>query len=142
LPWIKVIMLAAFAGADLEAAANTGVHGFVDAGLPAGEFFALVEAVSSGAMPVIAPRRALPLDDDPPVASNSGSEDLTARERVVLRLLVEGVTTNRELAARLLVSENTVRYHVRNLLAKLRLDNRAQAVAAAVRNALVADPSE
>ena len=43
----------------------------------------------------------------------------------MLELLTRGITSNRELAARLVVSENTVKYHLRNILMKLHLRNRA-----------------
>jgi DNA-binding CsgD family transcriptional regulator len=54
--------------------------------------------------------------------------------------LVQGVTSNRELAAHLTVSENTVKYHLRNILMKLHLQNRAQVVAYALRHGLVDQP--
>jgi DNA-binding NarL/FixJ family response regulator len=63
--------------------------------------------------------------------------ELTEREREVLALLVQGVTSNRELAERLTVSENTVKYHLRNILDKLHLQNRAQVIAYALRHGLV-----
>jgi DNA-binding CsgD family transcriptional regulator len=59
----------------------------------------------------------------------------------VLELLVAGVTSNRELAARLFISENTVKYHLRQILEKLHLQNRAQVIAYAVRHGLV-DPGQ
>ncbi len=62
---------------------------------------------------------------------------LTDREWEVLTLLVQGVTSNRELAQRLVVSENTVKFHLRNILAKLHLQNRAQIVAYAHQYRLV-----
>ena len=62
---------------------------------------------------------------------------LTDREREVLELMVDGVTSNRKLAKRLGVTENTVKFHVRNILDKLHLHNRAQVVAFALRHKLV-----
>ena len=62
---------------------------------------------------------------------------LTAREREVLELMVEGITSNRRLAKRLGVSENTVKFHVRNILDKLHLHDRAQAVGFALRTKVV-----
>jgi DNA-binding CsgD family transcriptional regulator len=56
-------------------------------------------------------------------------------------LLVAGVTSNRELAARLFISENTVKYHLRQILEKLHLQNRAQVIGYAVRHGLV-DPGQ
>jgi DNA-binding NarL/FixJ family response regulator len=60
-------------------------------------------------------------------APGGGRRDgLTARETEVLRLLGEGLS-NREIAARLVISENTAANHVRSILAKTGSDNRTQA---------------
>ena len=67
---------------------------------------------------------------------------LTAREQEVLELMVKGVTSNRKLASELNVSENTVKFHVRNILDKLHLHNRAQVVAYALRHGMVELPAE
>ena len=48
-----------------------------------------------------------------------------------------GVTSDRDLADLLVVSGNTVKYHLKNILAKLQTRNRAQAIAFALRNGLV-----
>ena len=63
-------------------------------------------------------------------------EDLTGREREVLRLLAEGLT-NRQIAARLVVSEHTVHRHVSNILRKLGLPSRAAAAALAAQAGLL-----
>ncbi len=55
----------------------------------------------------------------------------------MVEVLVQGVTSNREFAERLVVSENTVNYHLRNILDKLRVQNRAQVVAYAKRHGMV-----
>ena len=54
----------------------------------------------------------------------------------MLELVVTGAT-NREIAAALYISENTVNFHMKHILAKLHLKNRAQAVAYAIRSGLV-----
>jgi DNA-binding NarL/FixJ family response regulator len=64
--------------------------------------------------------------------------DLTAREREVLALLVEGLS-NPEIAERLSVSRSTAKAHVSNILSKLSVSNRAEAVALAVQQHLVPD---
>jgi DNA-binding NarL/FixJ family response regulator len=62
-------------------------------------------------------------------------EPLTARERDVLDLVVRGAT-NREIAEALVVTDNTVKYHLKNILQKLHVHNRAQVVAYALQRGL------
>ncbi len=61
---------------------------------------------------------------------------LTHREMEVIGLLGSGVTSNRELAGQLDVSENTVKYHLKNILGKLHVRDRAQVVAYALQHGL------
>ncbi|MGM1057996.1 response regulator transcription factor [Saccharothrix sp. Mg75] len=63
-------------------------------------------------------------------------ERITRRETDVLRLLVHG-RTNSEMARNLSLTESTVKFHVQNLLRKLRLPNRASAVAYAYETGLI-----
>lgn len=65
---------------------------------------------------------------------------LTVRERQVLVLLVEGAS-NKDVARRLAIRSNTVRTHVQNLLGKLRVHTRLEAVTLAIRGGLV-EPDE
>jgi NarL family two-component system response regulator LiaR len=62
--------------------------------------------------------------------------DLTEREREVLALMVQGLS-NQEIAAKLYVSQSTVKFHVSSILAKLYVNNRTEAVALAVKHKLV-----
>ena len=68
-------------------------------------------------------------------------EALTRREQQVLDLMARGITSNRELARRLRVSQNTVKFHVRNILDKLHLHDRTQAVGYALRAEVLRDAS-
>ncbi len=63
-------------------------------------------------------------------------ERLTGREEQVLALLVEGLA-NKEIAARLTLSEGTIKNHVSNILSKLHANDRTQAVLTAIRRGLV-----
>ncbi len=72
-------------------------------------------------------------------ASTGALPELTAREREVLGLLAEGLT-NRQIAARLVLSEHTVHRHVANILRKLGVPSRAAAAARAVRAGLPGAP--
>lgn len=72
-----------------------------------------------------------------PDAELSGRmEELTERERELARLVARGMT-NAEIAAELLLGENTVKSHVTAVLSKLRLRNRSQIVVAAYESGLV-----
>ena len=63
-------------------------------------------------------------------------QNLTPREREVLTLMVEGLN-NPQIGERLLISVTTVRSHVSNVLFKLGVSNRAEAITLALRNKLV-----
>jgi DNA-binding NarL/FixJ family response regulator len=77
--------------------------------------------------------------DAAPNLATAGVEPLTPRERDVLDLVVRGLA-NREIAESLVVSENTVKYHLKNILQKLHLRNRAEVVAFALRHGMDAAP--
>jgi DNA-binding NarL/FixJ family response regulator len=63
-------------------------------------------------------------------------EMLTGREREILQLLADGMS-NQDVAAKLFISQETVKSHVRHILAKLEADTRTQAVAIALREAII-----
>ena len=145
LPTVRVVILTASEDdSDLFEAIKSGAQGYVFKNLDSGEFFRLLEGVARGD-PALTPGLARKLLGEfarpapPPSATTSGppAAALTDREREVLDLLVQGVTSNRELAERLVVTENTVKYHLRNILDKLHVQNRAQVVAYAVRHGMV-----
>jgi DNA-binding NarL/FixJ family response regulator len=69
-----------------------------------------------------------------------GPEPLTPREMDVLRLLAQG-QSNKEIARALHLVEDTVKDHVRHILAKLGVQSRTQAVLAAMRLGMVSPPS-
>jgi DNA-binding NarL/FixJ family response regulator len=64
------------------------------------------------------------------------SPRLTSRELEVLKLVAQGMS-NKEIAAELYISENTVKNHVRNILEKLHLHSRMEAVVYAVREKIL-----
>jgi DNA-binding NarL/FixJ family response regulator len=61
---------------------------------------------------------------------------LTAREREILQLLADGMS-NADVASKLFISQETVKSHVRHILAKLEADTRTHAVAIALRDAII-----
>ena len=152
-PQVKVVILTASdEDAKLFEAIKSGAQGYLLKNLEAKEFFSILERVQEGE-PALTPAVARRLLQEfaaggggmaaaSKTAGPAGREAvdpdaLTDRERAVLELLVQGTTSNRKLARELGVSENTVKFHVRNILDKLHLHNRAQVVGYAVRHRLV-----
>ncbi|MDH4145492.1 MAG: response regulator transcription factor [Acidimicrobiia bacterium] len=122
------------------AAVEAGCRGYVTKDQSLDE---LVDAVRRAAMGevVLSPAllaRVLPLlRSDPPTRG----ELLTPRELEILELMSEGLS-NRAIAGRLFLSVNTVRNHVRNMLAKLDAHSKLEAVAIATRRGLIAPPTD
>lgn len=143
-PDIKVIVVTASEDdADLFEAIKSGAQGYIFKNLQSEQFFGLLEGVMRGE-PALTPSLARKLLNEfahPTTVAAAQREhqpsELTARERQLLELLVQGVTSNHDLAERLVVSENTVKYHLRNILEKLHVQNRAQVIAYAVRHGLI-----
>ena len=147
LPDVRIVMVTVSDDdADLFEAIKSGAEGYLLKGMSETDFNRVLSGIASGE-PALSSglavrildefaRRSQPASDAP-----QDQEELTEREREVLMLVSEGAT-NREIAARLVISEHTVSFHVRNILAKLHLKNRAQAVAYAIRSGLAGPPSD
>ena len=142
LPAVKVVVLTASDDdAKLFEAIKAGAQGYLLKNLESDDFFSLLERVEHGE-PALTPAiaRKLLQEFSRPGRANAAAPDpdeLTEREREVLVLLVEGVTSNRKLARQLGVSENTIKFHIRHILDKLHLNSRAQAVGYAVRHGII-----
>ena len=142
LPTVKVVVLTASnEDEDLFEAIKSGAEGYLLKDLEADSFFDLLEGVARGE-PALTPllARKLLTEFAKPKAAVRDDKDpdaLTAREMEVLEVMVGGVTTNRSLAKHLSVSENTIKFHVRNILDKLHLHNRAEVVSHALRHGIV-----
>ena len=138
----KVVMLTTF---DLDdyvyEALRAGASGFLLKDSPRHDLIAAVRAAAAGdalLAPSVTRRLIEAFARRPPETSPSPSQlaSLTARERDVLLLLARG-RSNSEIAAVLFVSEATVKTHVGNLLAKLGLRDRVQAVILAYETGIV-----
>ncbi|MGI4893831.1 MAG: response regulator [Janthinobacterium lividum] len=129
---------------DLFGAIRAGANGYLLKDVPAEEVADSIRAVMRG-QSLITPRMAglllgefaaLTRRDEERTLGVVGVPRLSPRELDVLRLLARGMA-NREIAGSLGISENTVKNHVRNILEKLQLHSRIEAVVYAVREKLV-----
>ncbi|WP_030260390.1 response regulator [Streptomyces violens] len=140
----KVLILTTF---DLDeyafSALKAGASGFMLKDVPPDELLGAIRAVHSGDA-VVAPSTTRRLLDRfspmlPSAAPQEGRPELrrlTEREREVLLLVAQGLS-NGEIAARLVLSEATVKTHVGRILTKLELRDRVQAVVLAYETGLV-----
>lgn len=145
LPDVKVIIVTVSEDdQDLFEAVKSGAEGYLLKGMSEEELSSTLEKISAGE-PALSPVLAAKILDEfarmarEGTGKPSGPEDeVTDREREVLRLVADGAT-NREIGSQLFISENTVSFHMKNILAKLHLKNRAQAAAFAIRAGLADD---
>jgi len=135
-PDVKVVVLTTFDEDDyVEAALRNGVSGFLLKVAPPERLVEAVRTVAAGGGlldPAVTVRVITSFATTPPLHARRADllEALTERERDVLRLIARGLS-NAEIAADLYLGETTVKTHVSNVLAKLGLRDRVQAVVAA-----------
>lgn len=138
-PDVRIVVLTVSEeDADLFEAIKSGAAGYLQKSLDSDQFFALLEAVMRGEVgltPVLA-NKILREFVHPNPAARPGPDDLTPREHEVLQQVAQG-GTNAEIAGRLLITENTVKFHMKNILQKLQARNRAEVVAYALRSGLI-----
>jgi DNA-binding NarL/FixJ family response regulator len=117
---------------------QAGARGYLSVNLSSQEFVQALRMLAKGDIVVsqeMADEVKLELAADQALKSK---DDISGREQEVLQLVCEGAT-NREIAERLIVSEHTVKVHLRHILNKLNLRNRQQVAAYAVQEGLVTD---
>jgi two-component system NarL family response regulator len=143
-PTARIIMLTVSDDeADLYEAVKNGASGYLLKDSSIDEVAQAIRVVADG-QSLISPSMAIKLLDEFKQMSRgeravSTSPKLTDRELEVLRLVAQGLN-NREIAKQLFISENTVKNHVRNILEKLQLHSRMEAVMYAVREKLLDIP--
>jgi DNA-binding NarL/FixJ family response regulator len=139
-PDIAVVMLTSSENDEhLYQAVEYGAAGYLLKNLDAAQFFDLLSGVTRGEAaltPEMASRllkRVVKRSTEP----DKSLDALTERELAVLRLVATG-TTNQEISAKLVISINTVKSHIGNILKKLHLENRTQVASYALNRGLLA----
>ena len=131
-PQAQIIALTSFKEHDLvQRAVKAGAIGFLYKNVSSQDLVQTIRAAHAG-QPTLASEalQVLMQREEPPPGF-----DLTAREREVLALMVRGLN-NVAIAEKLVISRSTVKVHVSNILAKLNVTSRTEAVALAVKHDL------
>jgi len=142
MPEVKIVIVTvSHDDADLFEAVKSGAEGYLLKDMSNEEFERTLDGIADGEAPLSQGLAGKILEEFARVSRGEGATEddhdaLTDREGEVLRLVTEG-KTNKEIAAALFIAESTVNFHMKNILSKLHLRNRAEAVAYALRSGLV-----
>lgn len=129
-PEARIIVLTTFDGdEDIYRAIQAGARAYLLKETPRQELLETIRAVHAG-------QRRIPAEVAARLAGRLLTPDLTPRELTVLQQLVAG-KSNREIGLALGITEGTVKVHVNNILAKLDVSDRTQAVTEALRRGIV-----
>jgi len=133
-PDIRVVALTSFGDRELvEGALKAGATSYLIKTVSAGELAAAVRDAVAGKATLSSEAAQVLVQG---LKTPQTTYDLTTREKEILSLMGAGLG-NEEIAVRLVVSRSTVKFHVSNILSKLGVTSRTEAVALALRNKLV-----
>jgi DNA-binding NarL/FixJ family response regulator len=128
----RVIVLTSFEkDEDIYRAIRAGAQGYLLKDTTESEMIAAISVVDSG-------KRYIPRHIAARLADRMMRSDLTGRELQILELLALG-STNKEIAKKLAISDNTVRHHVNSIMEKLQVSDRTEAVATAIRRGVLSE---
>lgn len=129
-PACRIIMFTSFAREEeIYEALKAGAWSYIRKGAARGELLQAIRAVHAG-------QRYISPEIGRRLADHVSRGDLTAREREVLQHMLEG-RSNRQIAVELDLSEHTVNIHVKNILSKLGVSGRTEAVTVALRKGIL-----
>ena len=129
-PNARIIMLSSSdSDGEIQRALRSGASGYVLKSMPQDDLLAVIRSVHAG-------KRQVPAEVAALLAEHWGEEDLTARELEVLQLIRDGCR-NKQIADQLSISENTVNFHIKNIVDKLGANDRTHAVTIATRRGLL-----
>ena len=145
MPYVRIVILSASEGErSLFEAVKSGAQGYLLKKMEPMALFGALRGVARGEAPVSRVMAAKLLEEfarQTRAPTPTLATDLTSRESEVLDLVAQG-KSNKEIAATLAIAENTVKNHLKNILAKLHLENRVQAATYALREGLRPRPTD
>jgi DNA-binding NarL/FixJ family response regulator len=129
-PNARIIVLSSHEGdVDIQRALEAGAQGYVAKGIVRDELLDIIRGVHAG-------KRRLPAAVAQKLAEHIADEAISPRELEVLSLMAAG-KRNKEIAGDLSIAEDTVKMHVRNILSKLQVSDRTEAVTVALRRGII-----
>jgi len=129
-PNARIVMLTTFEGdVEIQRALAAGARGYMLKSMAPHDLIDAVRQVHAG-------RKRIPAEIAAHLAEHLGDELLTERERDVLRHVASG-SRNRDIGERLLISEETVKVHIKHIMEKLGANDRTEAVTIAVRRGII-----
>jgi DNA-binding NarL/FixJ family response regulator len=129
-PNARIIVLSSHEGdVDIQRALEAGAQGYVVKGIVRDELLEIIRSVHAG-------KRRLPAAVAQKLAEHMADEPISPRELEVLSLMASG-KRNKEIAGELSIAEDTVKMHVRNILSKLQVNDRTEAVTIALRRGII-----
>jgi DNA-binding NarL/FixJ family response regulator len=129
-PNARIVVLSSHEGdVDIQRALEAGAQGYVVKGIVRDELLEIIRSVHAG-------KRRLPAEVAQKLAEHMADESISARELEVLSLVAAG-RRNKEIASELSIAEDTVKMHVRNILSKLQVNDRTEAVTIALRRGII-----
>jgi NarL family two-component system response regulator LiaR len=136
-PQIQVVALTSFKEDDLVSSAlKAGAIGYLLKNVSSDELAKAIRAASRGRATLAPEAAEVLINTTRNAGAGSPGHDLTEREREVLHWMVAGLN-NTEISERLVVSKSTVKFHVSNILSKLQVTSRTEAVALALQKNLI-----
>jgi DNA-binding NarL/FixJ family response regulator len=129
-PEARIVVLTTYTG-DVQVlrALKAGARGYLLKGLLRKELLETIRTVYGG-------RKRIPPEVAAQLADHAGDEALSAREIEVLRLIAGG-NANKQIGDQLSITEETVKGHVKNILAKLSANDRTHAVTIALKRGII-----
>lgn len=129
-PDARIIILTTFErDVEIQRALKAGAHGYLLKSMPPEQMLDAIRRVHSG-------KKAVPPEIAEGLAQHFADESLSVREVEVLRHVADG-NRNRDIGAKLFISEETVKVHLKRIMGKLRAADRTQSVAIAARRGII-----